>query len=158
MLCGSVYQMTRIGASIQVLARVGGGLLRSPRSAGRNPYGPGFESRRMHLEDRQWAGLLLFVGIAQFALIGLTVAEATYPDPPGYSISRNYISDLGVAPALFIFDPSIIVVGLSVLATAWFLLRAFRDRIVSIVVALAGIGAIAVGVLTENFLVIHSIF
>ena len=111
----------------------------------------------MHLEDRQWAGLLLFVGIAQFALIGLTVAEATYPDPPGYSISRNYISDLGVAPALFIFDPSIIVVGLSVLATAWFLLRAFRDRIVSIVVALAGIGAIAVGVLTENFLVIHSI-
>jgi len=111
----------------------------------------------MRLDDRQRAGLLLFVGIAQFALIGLTVAEATYPDPPGYSVSKNYISDLGVAPALFIFDPSIIVVGLSVLVTAWFLMRAFHDRILSIVVALAGVGAIAVGVFTEAFGVIHSL-
>ncbi len=108
----------------------------------------------MRLDDRQWAGLLLFVGIAQFAIIGLTVAESVYP---GYSVSQNYISDLGVGPAALIFDPSIILVGLVVLATAWFLLRAFRDRILSIVVALAGVGAIAVGVFTEDFGVIHSL-
>src|SRR3989442_9077611 len=108
----------------------------------------------MRLDARQWAGLLLFVGIAQFAVIGLTVAESVYPN---YSVSQNYISDLGVGPAALIFDPSIIVVGLAVLATAWFLLRAFRDRILSIVVALAGVGAIAVGVFTEDFGVIHSL-
>ncbi len=108
----------------------------------------------MRLDDRQWAGLLLFVGIAQFAIIGLTVAESVYPN---YSVSQNYISDLGVGPAALIFDPSIILVGLVVLATAWFLLRAFRDRILSIVVALAGVGAIAVGVFTEDFGVIHSL-
>src|SRR2546426_9448116 len=79
----------------------------------------------MRLDDRQWAGLLLFVGIAQFAIIGLTVAESVYP---GYSVSINYISDLGVGPAALIFDPSIILVGLVVLATAWFLLRAFKVR------------------------------
>jgi len=108
----------------------------------------------MRLDDRQWAGLLLFVGIAQFAIIGLTVAESVYP---GYSVSQNYISDLGVGPAALIFDPSIILVGLVVLATSWFLLRAFKDRLVSIVVALGGAGAIAVGVFTEDFGVIHSL-
>src|SRR6266581_738731 len=81
----------------------------------------------MRLDDRQWAGLLLFVGIAQFAVIGLTVAESVYPN---YSVSQNYISDLGVGPAALIFDPSIVV-------------------------ALAGVGAIAVGVFTEDFGVLH---
>src|SRR2546430_7123039 len=102
----------------------------------------------MRLDDRQWAGMLLFVGIAQFAIIGLTVAESVYP---GYSVSQKYISDLGVGPAALIFDPSIILVGLVVLATAWFLLRAFKDRLVSIVVALGGAGAVAVGGFTEEF-------
>src|SRR2546426_11557079 len=114
--------------------------------------GPDSRRRAMRLDDRQWAGLLLLVGIAQFAIIGLTVAESVYP---GYSVSINYISDLGVGPAALIFDPSIILVGLVVLVTAWFLLRAFKDRLVSIVVSLAGDGAIAVGVFTEAFGVLH---
>src|SRR5436189_4171437 len=121
----------------------------------------GSDSRRrcVRLDDRQWAGLLLFIGVGQFAVIGLTVSEAVYSEasPSGYSISQNYISDLGVGPAALIFDPSIILVGLVVLATAWFLLRAFKDRLVSIVVALGGAGAIAVGVFTEDFGVIHSL-
>src|SRR5436309_15160343 len=108
----------------------------------------------MRLDDRQWAGLLLFVGIAQFAIIGLTVAESVYP---GYSVSQNYISDLRVGPAALIFDPSIILLGLVVLATAWFLLRRFQERLVSIVVALAGGGRIAVAVLTEASGAIHSL-
>src|SRR3989449_5450124 len=115
---------------------------------------PDSRRRAMRLDDRQGAGLLLLVGIAQFAIIGLTVAESVYP---GYSVSINYISALGVGPAALIFDPSIILVGLVVLVTAWFLLRAFKDRLVSIVVALAGVGAIAVGVFTEAFRVIHSL-
>src|SRR5256712_3168528 len=115
---------------------------------------PNSRRRLMRLDDRQWAGLLLFVGIAKSAVMGLTVVESGYQN---CSVSKNYISDLGVGPAALIFDPSIIVVGLAVLATAWFLLRAFRDRILSIVVALAGVGAIAVGVFTEDFGVIHSL-
>ena len=46
----------------------------------------------MRLEDRQWAGLLLLVGTTQFA-IGMIIAEAV---DPSYSVSTNYISDLGV--------------------------------------------------------------
>src|SRR5256712_7051337 len=119
----------------------------------------GLDSRRrsVRLNDRQWAGLLLFVGIGQFAVIGLTISEAVYSEasPTGYSISQNYISDLGVGAAALIFDPSIILVGVLVLATAWFLWRAVGDRILPIVVALGGAGAIAVGVFTEAFGVVH---
>src|SRR5213080_3271231 len=76
--------------------------------------------RPMRLEDRQWAGLFLFAGTVQFA-IGMIIAEAV---DPTYSVSTNYISDLGV--------------------------RAFKDRILMIVVLLAGAGAVGVGVFTEK--------
>src|SRR5207244_9295796 len=69
----------------------------------------------------------------------------------------TYISDLGVGPAALVFNPSIILVGVLVLATAWFLWRAVGDRILSIVVALAGAGAIVVGVFTEAFGVVHEL-
>src|SRR5947208_16174799 len=120
---------------------------------------PDSRRRCVRLDDRQWAGLLLFIGVGQFAVIGLTVSEAVYSEasPSGYSISQNYISDLGVGPAALIFNPSIILVGVLVLATAWFLWRAVGDRILSIVVALAGAGAIAVGVFTEAFGVVHEL-
>ena len=108
----------------------------------------------MRFDDRQWAGLLLFAGTAQFAIF-LTVAEAVYPN---YSVSARYISDLGVGTAAApIFNASIILLGLAVLATAWFVFRAFKDRILTIAVVLAGIGAIGVGVFTEDFGGIHSI-
>src|SRR5438309_379465 len=60
MLCGSVYQVTRIGASMQAPARVRGGLLRSPRSAGRNPYGPGLASPT-HASRRPSVGGLVYL-------------------------------------------------------------------------------------------------
>src|SRR5438034_1266603 len=61
---------------------------------------PDSRRRCVRLDDRQWAGLLLFIGVGQFAVIGLTVSEAVYSEasPSGYSISQNYISDLGVGP------------------------------------------------------------
>src|SRR5207245_9350993 len=113
---------------------------------------PDSRRRLMRLDDRQWAGLLLCVGIAQFAVIGLTVSEAVYSEasPTGYSISQNYISDLGVGPAALIFNPSIILVGVLVLATARVLWRAVGDRSFALVVVLAAAGAPAVGVCTGD--------
>ncbi len=102
-------------------------------------------SMRINLTDRQWAGFFLFSGIGQFAIF-LTVAEAI---DPTYSVSTNYISDLGVSAAAPVFNTAIILVGLAVLTTSWFLFRTFHDRILMILVALAGIGAVGVGVFTE---------
>jgi len=108
----------------------------------------------MHLDDRQRAGLFLFAGTTQFA-IGLIIAEAV---DPTYSVSLNYISDLGVRAGAPIFNGSIILLGLTILLTSWYLYRAFKDRILMIVVFIAGIGAIGVGVFTEDFDIIHSVF
>jgi hypothetical membrane protein len=100
----------------------------------------------MRLDDRQWAGLFLFAGTTQFA-IGMIIAEAV---DPTYSVSTNYISDLGVRAGAPIFNSSIIILGAAILATSWFSFRAFKDRILMIVVLLAGVGAIGVGVFTEK--------
>jgi len=107
----------------------------------------------MRLEHRQWAGLLLFAGTTQFA-IGMIIAEAV---DPSYSVSTNYISDLGVRAGAAVFNASIILLGIAILATSWFIFRAFKDRILMIVVLLAGVGAVGVGVFTEAFGSIHSV-
>src|SRR5947199_209601 len=95
----------------------------------------------MRLEDRQWAGLFLFAGTVQFA-IGMIIAEAV---DPTYSVATNYISDLGVRAGAPIFNASIILLGIAILATSWFVFRAFKDRILMIVVLLAGAGAVGDG-------------
>jgi len=107
----------------------------------------------MRLDDRQWAGLLLFAGTTQFA-IGMIIAEAV---DPTYSVRTNYISDLGVRAGAAVFNSSIIILGIAILATSWFLFRAFKDRILMIVVLLAGVGAVGVGVFTESYGSIHTI-
>lgn len=107
----------------------------------------------MHLDDRQRAGLLLVAGTTQFA-IGMIIAEAV---DPTYSVSLNFISDLGMRAGAPIFNGSIILLGLTILLTSAYLYRAFKDRILMVVVLLAGIGAIGVGVFTEAFEVIHSV-
>jgi len=107
----------------------------------------------MHLDDRQKAGLFLFAGTTQFA-IGLIIAEAV---DPTYSVRFNNISDLGVRAGAPIFNGSIILLGLTILLTSWYLYRAFKDRILMTLILLAGIGAIGVGVFTEAFEVIHTV-
>jgi hypothetical membrane protein len=108
----------------------------------------------VRLDDRQWAGLSLFAGAVQFS-IGMIIAEAV--DPP-YSVSENYISDLGVRAGAFVFNSSIMFLGLAILATSWFSFRAFKDRILTSVVLLAGIGAIGVGIFNEAFDILHTLF
>lgn len=108
----------------------------------------------MRLDDRQWAGLFLFLGGVQFSIF-LIVAEAV--DPP-YSVSSNYISDLGVRAGAPFFNASIAVFGIMAVIGAWFAFRAFKDRIFLIVVVFAGVGIIGVGVFTEDFPPLHAIF
>jgi len=92
----------------------------------------------MGLRDRRRAGLLLFAGSIGFA-IGMTVAEAMYP---GYNVAHDFLGDLGVGPSALTFNASILFLGVAFLAAAVFLVRAFRDRLLPIAVAVTGIGAI----------------
>ena len=99
------------------------------------------------------AGLTLFVAFAEF-VIGLTISEALRS---GYSVSSNYISDLGVGSSSIIFNTSVFLLGLLVLVGAYCLQRALNCRVLTIFLALTGVGAMGVGVFNEDFGVIHTI-
>ncbi len=109
----------------------------------------------MPFVDSKISGTLLLVGGIQFG-IALIIAEAIYP---GYSVSANYISDLGVwsKSSAVVFNPSIMVLGLTVLASSYFVNRQFKSRGIAGLFALAGAGSLGVGIFPENTFVINGI-
>jgi len=92
------------------------------------------------------AGLLFFIAATQFVL-GLIVAEALYP---GYTVSNNYISDLGIGPSSMIFNISVFLLGLFLIIGTYFLQSAFNVKILTVLLLLTAIGAMGVGIFTEN--------
>ncbi len=95
------------------------------------------------------AGVLFFVSIAQFFLMML-LAETIYPN---YSVSHNYISDLGVGKTAYIFNVSIVLMGILLIAAAY-ISRSF-SRVFSVIIVLAGVGAMGVGIFPETTGSIH---
>jgi hypothetical membrane protein len=107
----------------------------------------------MKFSNGRIGGTLFFVAASQFVL-GLVVAEALYPS---YSISANYISDLGVGPSAMYFNSSVFLLGLLVMIGAYFLQRAFDYEVLTVLLVLTAIGAMGVGVFTEDFGTIHMV-
>ena len=107
----------------------------------------------MAYSNSKVAGTLVLIGVTQF-VIGMIASEALYP---GYSTSRNYISDLGVGPSALIFNSSVFLLGLLLLIGAYFLQRAFRFELLTVMLVLTGVGAMGVGVFTEAFGVLHMV-
>jgi hypothetical membrane protein len=97
------------------------------------------------------AGVFFFVASTQFAL-GLVVAEALYP---GYSVSGNYISDLGIGPSSMIFNSSIFLLGLLSIIGSYFLSRDTNSKSLSVLFAVMSIGAMGAGIFTKSLTVIH---
>lgn len=98
------------------------------------------------------AGALILVAATQFVLC-LIVSEALYS---GYSVSNNYISDLGVGPSSIIFNSSVFLLGLLLIAGTYFFQRTFREyKVLVLMLILTSIGALGVGVFTEDFGVAH---
>jgi hypothetical membrane protein len=90
-------------------------------------------------------------------------AEATYP---GYSVSQNYISDLGgaingtfVQPAAAVLDTTLVVGGLLIIGGAYAIHLVLDKRVFPstfpLLIALAGIGSVGVGVFNETFGIVH---
>ena len=97
--------------------------------------------------------------------MAIITAEALYPAP--FDTTDNTISDLGATippnsvilqPSATIFDVSMIVAGLAIVAGAFFVHRAFARKAVTIPLALFGIGALGVGVFPGNHLAPHQLF
>ena len=117
----------------------------------------------MPYSDRKLAGLLAFIGGVE-CLLGISLAEELYP---GYSVSANYISDLGatcrtsctiVEPSSIVFNASVAVLGGLTLAVSYFVYRFTRRRILTTFIFLAGVGAVGVGFFPETTGIFHSVF
>jgi len=107
----------------------------------------------MRYDNIKVAGALLFVGTVQF-ILGFVVAEVLFPN---YNVSKNFISDLGVGPTSLIFNSSVILFGLSLVISAYFIQRAFDSRLISALFTLAGLGAMGVGFFPETTGMMHVI-
>ncbi len=110
------------------------------------------------------AGLLFFLAAA-VVLMGVLTAEMFYPAQYGYSTPGNEISDLGATddglitqPSATIFDATMIVAGVMVLAGAYFAFRAYGDPIVAVTTGLLGLGVLGVGVFPGNVHPMHPLF
>ncbi|MEM1564117.1 MAG: DUF998 domain-containing protein [Candidatus Bathyarchaeia archaeon] len=99
------------------------------------------------------AGALIFVGATQFILCML-IAECIYSN---YSISENYISDLGKIGEVSapVFNTSVFVLGLTVVAGAYFLRQTIANKFFLCLLILCGVGAMGVGIFPEDFGPIH---
>jgi hypothetical membrane protein len=107
----------------------------------------------MNYSNGKVAGLLIFVAVIQF-ILAVIVAEALYT---GYSISDNYLSDLGIGSSSMIFNSSVFLMGLLLIIGAYFLHRAFKFTLLTATFALTAIGSMGVGIFTKDATTIHSI-
>ena len=131
----------------------------------------------MALSNAAKSGVAIFVGAVQFGVL-LIVSEIVYSANGtnsygylhgyAYSVSANYVSDLGatcpssgpcyIPPSALLFDSSIALMGLLILLGAYFLHRAFKWMPATVLIALTGIGALGVGLFPETTGIWHSIF
>lgn len=100
----------------------------------------------MRFSDKQIAGTVILLGSLQFILC-MVVSESLYIN---YSVSKNFISDLGVGKVAWLFNSSIILFGLSVLASAYFFNKAFNYIPGTLLLFITGLGIAGVGIFPEN--------
>ena len=91
-------------------------------------------------------------------LMGIITAETKYPVFRHYT-TRQEISDLGgtrpphglvTQPSAMIFDTTMLIAGVLLLAGAFTLWRLYRNRLLTVVSALFGAGALLVGIFPGN--------
>lgn len=108
----------------------------------------------MRYDRRSLAGFLFLAGALQF-LLAMLVAEGMRP---AYSVSANAISDLGVQSTALLFNASVILLGLAIVAAAYLYHASHGLLWVTIPFLLAGVGPIGVGLFPETTGAPHALF
>ena len=133
----------------------------------------------MALTNAAKAGVAIFIGAAQYGIF-LIVSEILYSTSASphllgsgnetgyvYSVASNYVSDLGancssspcyLSPSAYVFDASVALLGMFTILGAYFLHKAFKWTPATAIVALAGVGALGVGLFPETTGIWHSLF
>lgn len=100
-------------------------------------------------------GFWLFLAGLEILLL-VHMAEFLYP---GYSVSKNYISDLGVGPqpSRAIFTVAVIVFGALALVAAILLRDTDPSSILWMLIMIAALGSIGVGLFNEKSVMVNGI-
>lgn len=110
------------------------------------------------------AGTLLFLS-GSITFMGIITGEVFYPS--GYTTSVNDISDLGGTrppnsiihqPSATIFNVTMMLTGIMIIISAWFVHKYFRKRIASLPLGLFGLGLLGVGIFPGNVSFYHGLF
>lgn len=101
-------------------------------------------------------GFYLLLGSVQFFLL-LLVAESLRP---GYSVSLNYISDLGVGPepSRTLFNAILIIFGASGLIASYLFWKTLGRNVMVVTLAISSVGTIGVGLFPGDTGDPHAIF
>ena len=100
----------------------------------------------MKIDGNRTAGILIAAGMTQFMLLML-LSEVLYPH---YSVATNYISDLGVGSTAMIFNGSIMLLGILLVAAAIISRKTLKSPSMSALIAIVGIAAFCVGTFPET--------
>jgi hypothetical membrane protein len=112
------------------------------------------------------AGLLFFLA-GSIVLMGIITGEMFYPAEYNYTTSKSMISDLGATeppdsivtqPSATIFNTSMMMAGIMLLAGAYLVFRAYHDPIVLLLMGIFSIGVLGVGIFPGNMNPMHPIF
>lgn len=113
--------------------------------------------KKLQQRPHKTAGALLLAA-GTFIFMGIITAEAYHPASPTYTTRANDISDLALTlPSAVIFNIAMIVAGLLVIKGCFYLQKAYRNSLFTILLSLFGVGLIGVGAFqTGNML--HTLF
>jgi len=99
--------------------------------------------------------------------MGIITSETFYPEKYTYTTANSMISDLGATeppnsiitqPSATIFNLTMILSGILILLGAYFLFRAYNERLASVLICLLGLGALGVGIFPGNINPQHPLF
>ncbi|MGD0057431.1 MAG: DUF998 domain-containing protein [Methanomassiliicoccales archaeon] len=101
-------------------------------------------------------GFYLLIGSLQFFLLLLT-AECLRPS---YSVSLDYLSDLGVGsePSRTLFNATLIIFGLSGFAASYLFWKADVRNMMVVTLMMSSVGVIGVGLFPEDTGAPHALF
>lgn len=91
-------------------------------------------------------GMLIVIAAIELVL-SVIIAQSLYPN---YSLSNNYISDLGVGATAAIFNTSIQLFGVLLILASYLIYSAGEHRYVALAFAIAAVGGIGVGAFPET--------
>ena len=99
------------------------------------------------------ASIILLIGVIQFFIV-MEICQFIYP---GYSISDDVVSRLGIGPTALIFNSSLIILGLMGLAASVILYRGGFDKVFNILLIIVSLSIVGVGLFPMDLGLLHLI-